>query len=98
MAYHLLDLRKCEISLIGKKNFKELIYLLLEMGKGGRRGEKHQCVREILSSCLLHMPQPGTRPTTQSRALTRRARDLLFCGMTFSQVSHTSQGETEFFE
>ena len=35
----------------------------LERGGGKERGEqKHGCERETLISCLLYVPQPGTKP------------------------------------
>lgn len=41
------------------------------------------------------MPQPGTRPTTQSCALARNwTRDVSLCGMTPKQLSHADQGSS----
>ena len=34
-----------------------------------REGEKHQCERETSIGCLLHSPDPGTKPKTQACAL-----------------------------
>ena len=49
------------------------------MGKG--EGEKHQCERETLISCLLYVPQPGTKAATGACALTgNRTNNLLSCG------------------
>ena len=50
--------------------------LFLERGEGGRKGEKHRCVRETSADCLLHTPSwwsslqprhvpwPGIEPVT----------------------------------
>ena len=46
--------------------FKDLIYLILERGEGRGKKErdKHQCVRDTLTSCLSHAPNwgPGPQP------------------------------------
>ena len=71
-----------------KNIFLDFIYLFSEGGaKGGQReGEKHQCVRETLISCLSYAPQPGHGPTTQACALTRnRTSDLSLCGTILNQ-------------
>ena len=50
-------------------------------------------MRETSIGCLLHAPQPGTKPTTQECALTRnRTGDLLLCRMTLNQLSPAGQG------
>ena len=42
------------------------LFIFKEMGKDGEReGEKHQCVRDILTSCLSHTPD--WIPDSQSR-------------------------------
>ena len=43
------------------------LFIFRERGKEGQRlGERYIDVREeTLIGCLLHMPQPGTRPATQ---------------------------------
>ena len=63
-----------------------------------REGEKHQCVRETLISCLLHaanrklntqprhVPSPGIEPMT-----------FQFVGQSPNPLSHTSQGDCLFF-
>ena len=59
------------------QNYKTLFkkyfsYLFLEKGsEGEREGEKHQCDRETLISCLSYEPQLGTEPATQACVLTR---------------------------
>ena len=61
-----------------------------------REREKHQCVTETFTVCLLYMPRPETEPTTQAYALTRNStRDLSLCRMMPNQLSHTGQGATE---
>ena len=51
---------------------KILLNYFRERGKEKEReGKKHRCLRETSISCLLHVPQPGTMPTTQACALTR---------------------------
>ena len=66
------------------------------MGKGGKReGEKHQYKRETSISCLLHVPQPGTKPITKACALTEnQSHHLSGYGMMPNQLSPTSQGPT----
>ena len=71
-------------------------YLLLDKGKRREKErernidvrEEHQLVASY--SC----PQVGTEPMTQARALTRnhRTSDLLLCGTTPNQLSHTGPG------
>ena len=39
--------------------FKDFIYLFSEREKGGREGEKHPCVRDTATGCLLHTPPTG---------------------------------------
>ncbi|KAM5315095.1 uncharacterized protein AAES06_020556 [Glossophaga mutica] len=47
-----------------------------------REGEKHRCDGEIMISCLLDAPRPGTEPTTYACALTRhQTRGLSLFGM-----------------
>ena len=59
--------------------------------EGEREGGKHRCARET-DWLLLVCPQMGTRPTTQACALTGNPTgDILLCGMTLNQLSHTSQ-------
>ena len=59
---------------------------------GETKGEKHRCERETLISCLLYVPQIGTKPTTQACTLTRKQTShLLVCGTTPNQLSHTGQ-------
>ena len=53
--------------------FFKIIYLFIlkERGREEKRdGEKHWCARETSIGCLSHIPQLGTWPTTQARALT----------------------------
>ena len=77
------------------------MYLFLERG-GEREKEregKHQCVRESPISCPSHVPQPGTGPTTQARALSRNGTSNLLLGRTIlNQMSHASEGYKFFFK
>ena len=84
--------------LYGNARILGLKFFLIDSRERGREGEgegdNHQCERETLISCLLHMPQPGTKPTTQACALTgNQTSDLLVCGMMTNQLSYTSQGQ-----
>ena len=61
-----LDVRHLSSSLYATSAFlfpflKDFIYLFIfERGREGEReGEKHQCVRETSTSCLLHAPNWG---------------------------------------
>ena len=74
------------IVILGGGFFKDFIFRVGE-------GEEHGYVRETSIGCLLHAPQPGTKPTTQECALTRnRTGDLLLCRMTLNQLSPAGQG------
>ena len=60
--------------------------------------KKRPCVRKISVSCLSHLPQLGDWATTQACVLTRNwTSDLLLCGTTFNQLSHTGQGSKSSF-
>ena len=74
--------------------FKFLIFR--EKGREGeRKGEKHQCEREISIGCLPYVPQLGTKYATQACALTwNQTSDLSVCRMTPNKLCHTSQGMT----
>ena len=65
---------------------KGLIYLFLERRK---EGEKHQCGRETLISCLSHIPCLGMESTTQALALTGNPTGDLEDAQ---PMSHTHQG------
>ena len=66
--------------------FKDFTYLLLERGEERMKGrETSKCKRNQLP---VPHPQLGTRPATQTCALT---------GTMPNQMSHTSQGKTEIF-
>ena len=81
-----------------KKNIFIFIFNLILEREEEREVEKHWCEREALISCLLHAPQPGTKPTTQACALTGNwTGDLLVCGTMPNQLSHTGQGWNSFF-
>ena len=70
---------------------------ILERGRG--REEGSEALLETLIGCLPHVPQLGTKPTTQACVLTRiRTNDLLVCGMTLNQLSYTSQGKMILFK
>ena len=77
---------------------KEFVYLFLR--DGGREGEREGRsinVRKSSIGCLLYAPHPGTKPATQACALTgNRTGNLLLCGVTSNQVSHTGPGLTNF--
>ena len=61
--------------------------------EGEREGEKQRCERETSIGCLSHVPWLGTEPATQACALTRnQILNLLVCGKTPNQKSHTGQG------
>ena len=56
-------------------------------------GKKHRCERETLISCLLYVPQLGTKSAVQACALTgNRTGDLLLCELTSNQLSPTGCG------
>ena len=62
------------------------MYLILER-KEGRNKERER------NQLPLTGPQSGTEPTTQALPWTTNGTsNLLFCGMTVSQLSHTGQG------
>ena len=68
---------------------KDLVYLFLE-GKGGRKGEKHQCVVASHVRPLL-----GTWPTTQACALVgNQTGDPLLHRPALNPLSNTSEGRT----
>ena len=58
--------------------------------KGEREGEKQRCERETLIGCLLYTLQPGTKTTTQARALTGNQTSDFSVGRALpNQLSHT---------
>ena len=70
--------------------FKILFIYFQTEGKGGREGEKHQCV------VASHVPPLGIWPTTQGCALTGNPTgDPLVCIPALNPVSHTSQGQIQ---
>ena len=68
------------------------LFILKERGREGEReAEKHPCVRETLIGFLSHTSRPGSRPKTQSWALTgNRTGDLSLCGTTLNPLSNTT--------
>ena len=59
-------------------------------GKGGRKGERHRCVREVLP---LTRPELGMGPATLAHALTRnQTGDLFIRRPVLSPLSHAGQG------
>ena len=70
--------------------FKDFFYLFIyrERGKGGRERE-----RNITAWLPLARPLLGTRPATQTCALTRnRTGDSLVLRLALNPLNHTSQG------
>ena len=63
-----------------------------------REGENHPCERETLIGCILHIPQPGTEPTTQACTVTRnQTHHILVCWMMPDQLEpHQPRCEHEF--
>ena len=62
------------------------LYFFLK-GRGGRKGEKDQCV------VVSRRPSTAGLPATQACALTgNRTSDPLVCRLVLSPLSHTSQG------
>ena len=80
-------------------HFFKRIYLFI-FRKGGREKEREGNIdaeRNIDQLPLTHTLL-GTEPAAQSRALTRnRTGDLLVCGVTPNQLSHTGQGPLYIF-
>ena len=68
------------------------MYLFLEReGKGGKEGEEHQCVVDLVRPLL------GTWPSTQACALTgNQTGELLVLRAALSPLSYTSQGLSQF--
>ena len=59
----------------------------------GGKGGKHRCERETSNACPSDAPGQGTKPTTQSCALTgNRTGNLLLFRMTSNQLRQARQG------
>ena len=67
---------------------------ILDIGEGGRKRGKHQCV--VASHAP---PTGGTWPATQACALPGdRTSDPLVCSLALNPLSHTSQGRWQGFK
>ena len=88
-----------EMSIQPVCTFFKRFYLFI-FRKGGREKEREGNIdaeRNIDQLPLTHTLL-GTEPAAQSRALTRnRTGDLLVCGVTPNQLSHTGQGPLYIF-
>ena len=73
---------------------KIIIYIYIyREGKGGRKRGRETSMWETPIGCLLFTPWLGTESATQACALTGNwTFNLLLCGMTPNQLSHTNQG------
>ena len=88
---------------LGKLQFsKKRILLIFLEGKGGRKGEKHINVRRKLQPVASHRcldwdqtHNPGMFSKWGSTR--NRTISLLICGTVPNQLSHTSQGLSQFF-
>ena len=71
------------------------LFIFRERGRDEEReGQKHQCARETLISCLSHTRWQGTWPATQACALTgNQTGDLSVYRLAFNPLSHNSQGK-----
>ena len=75
--------------------FLDFIYLFLERRKGRREGVKHQCV---VASRAPPTGDLGIWPATQACVLTgNQTGNSLVCRPVLTPLSHTSQGNINYF-